>query len=143
MNSTSEGTPLDYCQLIDLPTVTDHRGNLTFIEQDRHIPFKIKRTYYLYDIPSGAVRAAHAHKELEQLYICLSGSCDINLTDGVTEKTVHLNRSHFGLLFGPMVWRSIDNFSSNSVLMVLASELYTEDDYFRDYDDYLEARGLR
>lgn len=135
-------SPLDYCRIIDLPVVTDVRGKLTFIEQERHVPFEIKRFYYLYDVPGGAVRAAHAHKELQQLYICLSGSCDITLTDGVKEKVFHLNRAYYGLLLGPMVWRSVDNFSSNSVLAVLASENYDEEDYFRDYNDFLRARGI-
>ncbi|RMB00663.1 sugar 3,4-ketoisomerase [Eilatimonas milleporae] len=136
------GSPLDHCRIINLPVVTDVHGKLTFIEENRHIPFDIKRVYYLYDVPGGAVRGAHAHKALQQLYICLSGSCDIKLTDGFKDKTFHLNRSYMGLLLSPMVWRSVDNFSSNSVLLVLASQLYDEDDYYRDYNDYLRGRGI-
>lgn len=138
----SSNSTIDKCELIDFPVVLDARGALTFIEQERHVPFDLKRVYYLYDVPSGATRAAHAHKNLQQVYICLSGSMDVHLDDGENKKTIHLNRPHYGLYLCPGIWRYIDNFSSNSVLMVLTNELYDEQDYIRDYDEYLRFRGL-
>lgn len=125
--------------LIDLPKISDPRGNLTFVEGGRHIPFDIRRVYYLYDVPGGADRAGHAHKQLEQVVIAMSGSFDIALDDGSQRERVHLNRSHNGLYMGSLVWRELDNFSSGSVCMVLASEYYEESDYFRDYADFLQA----
>lgn len=127
---------LQHCKIIDLPKIEDPRGNLTFIEGGRHIPFEIKRAYYLYDVPGGSHRGGHAHKDLHQLLIAMSGSFDITLDDGRTKFKYHLNRSYYGLYIPPMIWREIDNFSSGSVCMVLASELYTEDDYYRDYDEF-------
>jgi dTDP-4-dehydrorhamnose 3,5-epimerase-like enzyme len=125
------------CKLIDLPKISDPRGNLTFVEGRNHIPFDIKRVYYLYDVPGGAERGAHGHKELQQLIIAMSGSFDVVLDDGVNQKRFHLNRSYFGLYVPPMMWRDIDNFSSGSVCMVLASDVYKESDYYRDYDDFV------
>lgn len=125
--------------IIELPKIQDHRGNLTFIEGGRHVPFEIKRTYYLYDVPGGAARAAHGHKELHQLMIAMSGSFDVRLDDGKEQKIFHLNRSYYGLYIPPMIWRDLDNFSSGAVCMVLASEFYDESDYFRDYGDFLYA----
>lgn len=134
--------PLKDCRIIELPKIQDHRGNLTFIESGRHIPFDIKRTYYLYDVPGGAARAAHGHKALHQLMICMSGSFDVLLDDGFEKKLFHLNRSYYGLYIPPMMWRDLDNFSSGAVCMVLASEYYDESDYFRDYEEFLKsARG--
>lgn len=130
---------IERCKLIDLPQIADPRGNLTFIEGGRHIPFEIKRVYYLYDIPGGAERGGHAHKELQQLIIAMSGSFDIVLDDAYATERLHLNRSYYGLYVGTMVWREIDNFSSGSVCMVLASTLYDEADYYRDYDAFLRA----
>ncbi len=130
---------LDDCRILDLPKVNDHRGNLTFVESQLHVPFDIKRVYYVYDVPGGAHRAAHAHKALHQLYIAISGSFDVHLDDGHRQRTVTLNRSHYGLYICPMVWRHIDNFSSNSVLLVLASELYDEADYIRDRAEFDRA----
>jgi dTDP-4-dehydrorhamnose 3,5-epimerase-like enzyme len=133
---------LERCRLIDLPKVSDPRGNLTFIEERRHFPFEIKRVYYLYDVPGGAVRAGHAHKTLHQLLIAMSGSFDVTLDDGVNKRKFHLNRSYYGLYIPPMVWRVIDNFSSGSVCLALASDYYDENDYYREYDDFLEnTRG--
>lgn len=132
---------IEDCKIIQFPVVAEARGDLTFIEQNEHVPFEIKRVYYLYDVPSGATRAAHAHRNLEQVYISLSGSMDVHLDDGFHKKTFHLNRPHYGLYLPSGMWRSIDNFSSNSVLMVLTNELYNEADYIRDYDDYLTFRG--
>lgn len=134
-----EESLIEQCRLIDLPVITDPRGNLTFIECNRHIPFEIKRVYYLYDVPGGAERAGHGHKKLEQLVIAMSGSFDIVLDDGFQKKRFHLNRSYQGLYVCPMIWRDIDNFSGGSVCMVLASDFYNEDDYFREYKDFLQA----
>ena len=133
---------IDNCRIIDLPKITDPRGNLTFIEQGKHIPFDIQRVYYLYDVPGGSERGGHAHKELRQLIIAMSGSFDIVLNDGTGEKRFHLNRSYYGLYVCPMIWRELDNFSSGSVCMVLASNLYDESDYYRDYNEYLADLGM-
>ncbi len=127
------------CQLIDLPKIHDHRGNLSFVEGGRHIPFDIRRVYYLYDVPGGAERGGHAHKELHQLIIAMSGSFDIHLDDGNSKKTVHMNRSYYGLYVCPMIWREIDNFSSGAVCMVLASDYYDELDYYREYTEFINA----
>jgi len=124
------------CRLIDLPVVSDPRGNLTFVEGGRHVPFEIKRVYYLYDVPGGAERGGHAHKSLQQLIVAMSGSFDVVLDDGRQKKRVHLNRSYFGMYVCPMVWRELDNFSSGSVCMVLASNFYDEDDYYRNYEEF-------
>jgi len=134
-------TPLlDKCTIIDLPKISDPRGNLTFIESGRHVPFDIARVYYLYDVPGGGERGGHAHKQLRQLIIAMSGSFDVVLDDGLQTQRVHLNRSYQGLLVCPMIWRELDNFSSGSVCMVLASERYDEEDYYRDYDAYFKDR---
>ena len=130
---------LKNCQIIELPKITDPRGNLTFVESQRHIPFDIKRVYYTYDVPGGAQRGGHAHKELKQLIIAMSGSFDITLYDGFQKKKFNLNRSYFGLYVCSMIWRQIDNFSSGSVCLVLASEFYSEADYFREYEGFLNA----
>jgi hypothetical protein len=128
------------CRIIDLPRFNDPRGNLTFIEGGRHVPFEIKRVYYLYDVPGGAERGGHAHKNLHQLIIALSGSFDVSLDDGKGKKRFHLNRSYYGIYVCPMIWRELDNFSSASVCMVLASNLYDETDYFRNYEEFLQAQ---
>jgi hypothetical protein len=129
-------------ELIELPLVPDHRGNLTFIESNRHVPFPINRVYYLYDIPGGSVRAGHAHYELEQLLVPLAGSFDVLLDNGTERKTVTLNRPHIGLRISSMTWRELHNFSSGAVCLVLASTHYEEADYIRDYDEFLtKARG--
>lgn len=126
-------------RIIDLPRIPDPRGNLTFVEGGRHIPFDIKRTYYLYDVPGGASRGGHGHKELHQLVIAMAGSFDIILDNGMDVERFSLNRSYFGLYIPPMTWRELDNFSSGAVCLVLASEVYEEADYFRDYDSFMEA----
>lgn len=130
---------LSDCRLIDLPKISDPRGNLTFIEGGCHIPFDIKRVYYLYDVPGGAERGAHGHRRLQQFIVAMSGSFDVILDDGYNKRTVHMNRSYYGLYVSPMMWRDITNVSSGAVLMVLASELYDESDYFRDYDQFIAA----
>ncbi len=127
--------------MIDLPKLSDPRGNLTFIEESKHIPFNISRVYYLYDVPGGSERGGHAHKNLHQLIIAISGSFDVALDDGQKKQRYHLNRSYYGLYICPMIWRELDNFSSGSVCLVLASNNYDEDDYHRNYDDFLLAVG--
>jgi hypothetical protein len=134
-------TSVDLCTTVDLPKISDPRGNLTFIESHRHIPFDIQRVYYLYDVPGGAERGGHSHKKLEEFIIAMSGSFDVVLDDGENKKRVHLNRSYSGLYVCPMIWRELDNFSSGSVCMVLASNKYDEADYYRDYDEFLQARS--
>lgn len=128
---------IDECRLLDLPKIVDDRGNLTFIESGRHIPFDIRRVYYLYDIPGGSERGGHAHKALKQLIIAVSGSFDILLDDGKNKKTVTLNRGYSALYVCPMIWRELFNFSSGAVCMVLASEFYDEQDYYRDYSVFV------
>jgi hypothetical protein len=127
------------CRIVELPKIVDPRGNLTFVEAERHVPFEIKRIYYLYDVPGGASRAGHGHKSLKQLVLALAGSFDVVLDDGHRKKTHHLNRSNSGLYLAPMVWREINNFSSGSVCLVLASDYFDEDDYYRDYQQFLNA----
>lgn len=130
--------PLNDCRLIELPKIADPRGNLTFVEGGNHIPFDIKRVYYLYDVPGGSDRGAHAHKTLHQFVVAMSGSFDIVLDDGDRQRRFHLNRSYYGLYICPMMWRTLDNFSSGGVCMVLASAPYREDDYIRAHDEFLE-----
>lgn len=132
--------PLADCRIIDLPKIQDPRGNLTFVEGKSHVPFDISRVYYLYDVPGGAERGGHAHKALHQLIIAMSGSFDVVLDDGKEKVRYHLNRSYFGLYVCPMIWRELDNFSSGSVCMVLASNRYDESDYYRDYAEFMRAR---
>ncbi|MGZ4202493.1 MAG: sugar 3,4-ketoisomerase [Thermoleophilaceae bacterium] len=130
---------IDDCRIIELPRITDPRGNLTFIEGDNHLPFQIARVYYLYDVPGGETRGGHAHRELEQFIIAMSGSFDVELDDGREQRTFSLNRSYYGLYMPRMVWRELVNFSSGSVCTVLASRPYEEEDYFRDYDEFVAA----
>ena len=131
--------PLADCKIVNLPKITEPRGNLTFVEGGRHVPFEIRRVYYLYDVPGGADRGGHAHRELRQLIVSMSGSFDVILDDGRQKQRYHLNRSYYGLYVCPMIWRELDNFSSGSVCLVLASNLYDESDYYRDYQDFLKA----
>lgn len=142
MSGNDSNFSVNACQIITLPKISDPRGNLTFIEGGGHIPFDIQRVYYLYDVPGGAERGGHAHKGLSQLIIAMSGSFDVVLDDGREKKRYHLNRSYNGLYVCPMIWRELDNFSSGSVCMVLASNHYDESDYYRNYDEYISARGI-
>ncbi len=128
---------IESCGLVNLPKISDPSGNLTFVESNRHVPFEIKRVYYLYDVPGGAERGGHGHKALHQLIVAISGSFDIHLDDGVSKKTIHMNRSYEGLYICPMIWREIDNFSSCAVCLVLASDFYDEADYYRDHANFL------
>ena len=130
---------LEQCQLIDLPKMADPRGNLTFIEGERHVPFALKRVFYLYDVPGGANRGGHALKTSHQFLIAMSGSFDVILDDGHQKKRIHLNRSYYGLHIPPLIWREMDNFSSGAVCLALASECYSAEDYYRDYNDYLKS----
>lgn len=143
-DSTSKMVPkLQECRILQLPKISDPRGNLTFIEGSNHVPFDIRRVYYTYDVPGGSDRGAHAHKKLHQLIIAMSGSFDVVLDDGFEKKRFHLNRSYFGLYVCPMMWRELDNFSSGSVCLVLASELYDPADYYRDYEEFLKDAKAR
>lgn len=130
-------------RLIELPRVNDPRGNLTFIESGRHIPFETRRVYYLYDVPGGESRGGHAHSELQQLIIAASGSFDVTVDDGRASQRFSLNRSYWGLYIPPMVWRDLTNFSSGSVALVLASEHFSESDYHRDYETFVRAASGR
>ena len=130
---------IDHCRIMQLPKIVDPRGNLTFIEYPRHVPFDFKRVYYIYDVPGGSDRASHAHRNLHEFLVAMSGSFDVTLDDGRQKRRFHLNRSYYGLYICPMMWRALDNFSSGSVCMVLASEHYDEADYIRDYAQFLSA----
>jgi oxalate decarboxylase/phosphoglucose isomerase-like protein (cupin superfamily) len=134
---------LSSCNIIDLPKIADPRGMLTFVENCVHVPFEIKRIFYLYDVPTGESRGAHAHKTLEQFLICLSGSFDVELDDGSSKKLVHLNRPWKGLYIPPMIWAAEVNFDPGTICLCLASQAFDEADYYRNYDDFLKARTLK
>ena len=127
---------LDKCKIIDLPKVSDPRGNLSIIEGGIHIPFDIKRVYYLYDVPGGSARAGHGHEELQQVIVAMSGSFDVIVDDGYERKKFHLNRSYYGLYIPKMMWREVENFSSGGVCLVLASTVYDKADYYHEYQDF-------
>jgi len=129
-------------QLINLPKIEDPRGNLSFIEEENHIPFKIERTYWIYDVPGGQVRGGHAFKEQQELIIALSGSFDVLVDDGEKQKAISLNRSYYGLYLPAGLWRQMENFSTNSFAMVLSSTEFSEKDYIREYGDFLKYKGL-
>jgi dTDP-4-dehydrorhamnose 3,5-epimerase-like enzyme len=133
---------VDDCKVHDLPRILDVRGSLTFVESNRQLPFAIQRVFYLYDVPTGESRGAHAHKTLHQFLVCLSGSFDVELDDGRKRRTVHLNRPWQGLHVPPMIWAAECNFDPGSLCLVMASAAYDESDYYRAYDQYLVARGL-
>ncbi len=134
--------PFEDCRILRFPKIEDRRGNLSFIEGNSHIPFDIQRVYYLYDVPGGAARGGHAHKALWQVIIAMSGSFDVVLDDGSVRQKFHLNRSYAGLVVGPMMWREIENSSSGSVCLVLASNRYDENDYYRDFEEFRSALGI-
>jgi len=129
-------------RLIDLPKILDPRGNLSFIEEENHIPFKIQRTYWIYDVPGGQVRGGHAFKEQQELIVALSGSFDVFLDDGTEKKVFSLNRSYYGLYVPRGLWRKMENFSTNSLAMVLSSTRFSEEDYLRDYNEFLKYTQL-
>lgn len=126
--------------LISIPKIEEPRGNLSVIEHDI-LPFEMKRVYYLYDVPSGAERGGHAHKNLKQFLIALSGSFDVVLNDGLEQKTITLNKPFEGLLINPGIWRELNNFSSGSVCLVLASAVFDETDYIRDFDEFIKYKS--
>lgn len=124
--------------IINLPKIEDERGNLTFIEEENHIPFKIKRVYWIYDVPGGQKRGGHAFKEQQEFIVALSGSFDVVIDDGKQKQTFPLNRSYYGLYIPNGLWREMNNFSTNSLALVLSSTEFSEDDYIRDYQTYLK-----
>jgi hypothetical protein len=128
------------CRLIDLPKIQDPKGNLTVVEQNVQIPFNIKRVYFLYDVPGGESRGGHAHKNLQQLIIAANGSFDVVLSNGVESERFHLNRCYYGLYIPKLIWRELDNFSSGSVCLVLASEEFDEEDYIRNYSKFKKLK---
>jgi hypothetical protein len=130
------------CNIIQLPKIHNRSGNITPVENHKNIPFKVRRIYFLYDIPGGESRGAHGHRELEQLIIAASGSFDVTIDDGQNKKTVQLNRPYFGLHVKPGIWRDLSNFSSGAICLVLASHLYTEDDYLRQYDQFKSFKHI-
>lgn len=134
-------TSVHDCKIIDLRKISDPRGNLTPIEGGVDIPFDIKRVYYLYDVPGGESRGAHAHRALQQLIVAANGSFTITLDDGNQKKSFTLNRSYYGLYIAPGIWRDLDDFSSGAVLLCLASEHYDASDYIRDYDEFLKYKN--
>lgn len=125
------------CSIVELPKIQSERGSMTPIHGGATLPFDIQRIYYLYDIPGGETRGGHAHRELRQLIVAASGSFDVLLDDGVNRRVVHLNRPYYGLYLTNMIWRELLNFSSGGICLVLASDIYREDDYYRDYDDFI------
>jgi len=137
MNST-----LSDIRLINLPKIEDPRGNLSFIEEEKHIPFKIERTYWIYDVPGGEMRGGHAFKKQLEFIVALSGSFDVLVDDGMEQKTYSLNRSFYGLYLPAGLWREMQNFSTNSLAMVLSSTEFSENDYIREYPDFLKYKGL-
>ena len=129
-------------QLIKLPKILDTRGNLTFIESNVHIPFKIKRTYWIYDVPGGEIRGSHAFKKSQELIIALSGSFDVVLNDGKQESKYTLNRSYEGLYVPNLIWKSIENFSTNSLALVVSNIAYDEADYIRNFDEFKQMKDF-
>lgn len=128
---------IENCRIIELPKIQDPRGNLSFIEEEKHFPFKIKRAYWIYDVPGGQVRGGHAFKKQHEMIVAISGSLDVKIDDGKNQKVLSLNRSYYGLYIPSGIWRQMENFSTNSLAMVLSSTEYLEEDYIRSYEDYL------
>ncbi len=129
------------CNVVELPKIHNRSGNITVVQNGDHLPFDIKRIYYLYDVPGGSERGGHAHKNLHQLIVAASGSFDVIIDDGRNKKIIQLNRPNFGLLVIPGIWREIVNFSSGAICFVLASEKYSEDDYIRTYDEFQKFKN--
>lgn len=134
---------MDAVRIIQLPKVLDKRGNLSIIEELKNIPFTIERTYWIYDVPGGESRGGHAYRENEEFIVALSGSFDVILDDGNEQKTFSLNRSYYGLYVPKGLWREINNFSTNSLALILSSTVYEEKDYIRDYNDFLKMKRRR
>ncbi len=130
---------IDQCKLVELPVVENPQGHLTFIEEDRHVPFSIARVYYLYDVPEGAARGGHAHRELEQLIVPIVGSFDVIVDDAAERRTFHLDDPHVGLYLPRLIWRELESFSAGSFCLVLASAWYDEADYYREYEEFRAA----
>jgi hypothetical protein len=128
------------CKIIDLPKIIDPRGNLTFIEGGRHVPFRIRRAFWIYDVPGGEMRGGHAYRRNRELIIAVSGSFEVEVDNGITTSRHLLNRSYFGLYLPPLHWRSLVNFSTSSLCLVLASEEYDEADYLRDHEEFRKER---
>jgi dTDP-4-dehydrorhamnose 3,5-epimerase-like enzyme len=128
------------CRIIDLPKIEDLRGNLSYIEDNNQIPFKIRRAYWIYDVPGGAMRGGHAFKVQREFIIALSGSFDVTVDDGITTQTFSLNRSYYGLFIPEGYWREMTNFSTNSLALVLSSTIYHEEDYMRNYKEFIKFR---
>ncbi len=131
---------MERTRIIELPQITDPRGNISFVEQDNHNPFEIKRTYWLYDVPGGECRGGHAYKENQEFIVALSGSFDVVIDDGNEKNTFTLNRSYYGLYVPKGLWREMENFSTNSLALVLSSTDYNANDYIRDYDVFLNLK---
>lgn len=127
-------------EIIELQKIFDDRGNLSVIEEENHIPFKIERVYWIYDVPGGEFRGSHAFKNTHEFIVALSGSFDVVLNDGIKNKKYYLNRSYYGLYIPSMTWRTLKNFSTNSLAVVLASKEYDEDEYIRDFDSFIEMK---
>ncbi|POY34900.1 hypothetical protein C3K47_17495 [Solitalea longa] len=127
---------LSNVKLIDLPKILDDRGNLSFFENNKQIPFEIKRTYWIYDVPGGELRGGHAFKEQQEFIVALSGSFDVVIQDGKVEKRISLNRSYYGIYLPNMLWRSLENFSTNSLALIVSDQAYDENDYVRDFDTF-------
>ena len=132
---------VDDAKIIELPKFADPRGNLSFAEQNNHIPFEIKRTYWIYDVPGGEERGGHAFKENQEVVIALSGAFDVVVDDGTTKKTFNLNRSYYGLYIPAGLWRTMENFSTNSLALEFGSTHYDVNDYVRDYDEFLKLKN--
>lgn len=130
------------CCVVHLPKVHNRAGNITALENHQNTPFEIKRVYYLYDVPGGADRGGHAHYELQQFIVAVSGAFDVVISDGINKKVVHLDRPYIGLHITPGIWRELINFSSGSICLVLASHIYDEGDYIRSHNEFLKYRGV-
>ena len=141
MPETMAAATVADCRIINLPKIVDPRGNLTFLEGDRHVPFPIRRVYWIYDVPGGEMRGGHAYRQLDEVLISLSGSFDVHLDDGNEKRVVPLNRSYYGLLVPRLMWRRVENFSTNSVCLIIASAPYDANDYIRNYDEFRRLRA--